>query len=247
MITIFQIESTTMSKKPNKNGLFLIKLAVLFVLMAPSLTLWAQSPFEKSVLDEINLARCQPKKYLSQVKEYEKFYNSKKNMLQFEDGSYFVFTEKNAASYKETLKFLKKSKKKEPLTWARQLASSAKDHQTDMGPKGQMGHTGSHGESLSARIEKYASWQTRIGENLSYGMKTPRLVVFQMLADDGLKSKAHRKNMLNGIFKKAGIACGYHKTYETSCVIDLAGDIGEKLEISSGSAQKVFPFVPSKK
>jgi uncharacterized protein YkwD len=46
--------------------------------------------------------------------------------------------------------------------------------------------------------------------------------VIGLLVDDGVASRGHRQNLLNPVFKYAGVGCGRHATYKEMCVIDLA-------------------------
>jgi uncharacterized protein YkwD len=44
-----------------------------------------------------------------------------------------------------------------------------------------------------------------------------------LLIDDGVSSRGHRKNLLNGAYHKIGVATGTHPEYGHLCVMDFAG------------------------
>jgi len=62
-----------------------------------------------------------------------------------------------------------------------------------------------------------------LSENVSFGWANGKDVVLQMIIDDGVPSRGHRKN-LYGNFKKVGVASGKHKVYNNFSVIDFFGE-----------------------
>jgi uncharacterized protein YkwD len=58
------------------------------------------------------------------------------------------------------------------------------------------------------------------GENIDYGA-TGLQVVIDLIVDDGVPSRGHRRNVLDPAFRAVGIAVGPHRTYGTMCVIDF--------------------------
>lgn len=115
-----------------------------------------------------------------------------------------------------------------PLLPSRALYLSAKDHAIDMGRTGNTGHNGTDGSSMSARINRYGSWGGGISENCSYGYSDPLGIVLQLLIDDGVPSRGHRKNILNGNSRFVGLSIQSHTRYRYNCVQDFAVDIKEK-------------------
>jgi uncharacterized protein YkwD len=64
------------------------------------------------------------------------------------------------------------------------------------------------------------SWT--LGENIAYGGATGRDIICMLLIDDGVPSRGHRDNIMNRAFTQAGVACGTHSRYRTSCTIGYA-------------------------
>ena len=50
-----------------------------------------------------------------------------------------------------------------------------------------------------------------MAENISFGMDTELDVIFQLLIDDGVESRGHRKNMFNKDLKVVGVGIAKHK------------------------------------
>jgi uncharacterized protein YkwD len=60
-----------------------------------------------------------------------------------------------------------------------------------------------------------------IGENIAYGPTSARGMVLQLIIDDGMPDRGHRKNFFTPGFTQAGVACADHPDYQTICVIDF--------------------------
>ena len=55
------------------------------------------------------------------------------------------------------------------------------------------------------------------------------LPTIKYLIDDGVKSRGHRKNIMNKDFKTTGVGfANKHKLYGCECVLDYAGEYTEK-------------------
>jgi uncharacterized protein YkwD len=76
---------------------------------------------------------------------------------------------------------------------------------------------------MQERIERHGTvLQGVIGENIAYGPSDPRRLVMQLIIDDGVPDRGHRKNLYNSKFNSAGVACGPHPDFGTMCVINFA-------------------------
>ncbi|AFZ16520.1 CAP domain-containing protein [Allocoleopsis franciscana] len=171
----------------------------------------------QAVLDEINQVRSNPSAYADLIERT-------RNSIRTQEGSSVI---------DETIQFLRLTPPKPPLTSSRGLTQAARDHVNDQRPKGSIGHDGSDGSNPGTRINRYGSFQTTWGENISYGMNKARSVVMQLLIDDGVPSRGHRKSIVDPDYRVAGVACGSHARYRTMCVIDYAGGYTERDSKSS--------------
>jgi uncharacterized protein YkwD len=100
---------------------------------------------------------------------------------------------------------------------------AARDHARDIGPKGIISHQGSSGSTLIERLKRYARQVDYAGEAISFGPDRAETVVAELVIDDGVPDRGHRKILLNGRFRYVGVACGPHRKFRTVCVIDFAG------------------------
>ncbi|MBW4490944.1 MAG: hypothetical protein KME12_24530 [Trichocoleus desertorum ATA4-8-CV12] len=51
--------------------------------------------------------------------------------------------------------------------------------------------------------------------------------VIQLLIDDGVKDRGHRKSILKPDYRMTGVACGSHAAYTTMCVMEYATEYKE--------------------
>lgn len=108
------------------------------------------------------------------------------------------------------------------------LWKAARDHAKDLGKWGKSGHVGTDGSNLSQRVNLYGTWKSGISENCSYGFNDPLAIILQLLIDDGVPSRGHRKNILAPGMRYIGTSIQLHAKYAFNCVQDFAVDIDEK-------------------
>ena len=158
------------------------------------------STLEKDVLLEINKARTDPRAYAAlYLLPYVKNGNA-------------------SAAMKECIIEMKNTKALNALQPGKGLALAAKEWVNVQGPGGGVGHD----MHTDPRIRKHWACSTW-GENISYGYDDARKIVIQLLEDDKVPSRGHRKIILSRAYTHVGIGCGPHKIYRFMCVQDFAG------------------------
>ncbi|MGH9884195.1 MAG: CAP domain-containing protein, partial [bacterium] len=101
---------------------------------------------------------------------------------------------------------------------------AARDLVADQSRTGGIGHTGSGGATTEIRINRHGKWGARYSENIAYAVfATGREVVVNLIVDDGVRDRGHRRNVFDQGAHVAGIACGPHPKFGAVCVIDQAG------------------------
>jgi uncharacterized protein YkwD len=157
------------------------------------------SDLEKDIILEMNLVRSDPRKYAE------------------------MYINPNLGAYaKECFEELMNSESRPVLFPKKGLSQAAKDHVADTGPKGIVDHDGTDGSTMSSRISRYGTWGIGASENISCGYNTAREIVLQLLIDDGVESRGHRRNIMNKNSRYVGVAAGLHAKYRYMCVQDFA-------------------------
>ena len=129
--------------------------------------------------------------------------------------------------YNELLKWTAQK----PLKPSKALSLAARDHGDDMGKTGEIGHVSSNGKSSTQRVLRYGVFKgayTGPWENCSYGFEDPLEIILQLLIDDDVPSRGHRKNIMEVEVNFIGTSIRPHKTYEYNCVMDFADAIADK-------------------
>jgi hypothetical protein len=179
------------------------------------------SKVEREVVLELNLLRSNPQKYAElYLKPFRQYYNGKNLEI---PGRITIITNEGIKPLDECISQLSKAQSAPELFPSQGMCKAARDHAEDQSKSGKTGHDGSDGSTLPDRLNRYGKWLTTIGENIDYGNGNAREIIIALLIDDGVSSRGHRKNLLNGAYHNIGVAVRSHPKYEYVCVMDYAG------------------------
>jgi len=181
---------------------------------------------EIGVLDEVNLARTKPTEYANYVEEHKK--NFKGFFVVVIDGRKNTRTVEGLKAVDEAIAFLKTAGPMPALSPSRALTLAARDHVKDLGLRGTTGHIGTDNSQPADRIRRYGTPKSVSGEDITFGSVSARSIVVQLIVDDGVAGRDHRKSLFEPDYRLAGIAIGPHKTYEQICVMDFADSVDQK-------------------
>ena len=135
---------------------------------------------------------------------------------------YIAFYELNSNHYVKTLySDLKKASPTVAFAMKQDLFDVAKKHLDDIGKNGIGGHTGSKRNTFEKRVAHLLNTYNGVSENIGLGFETPLDNVMGLLIDDGIKNVGHRKAILSKDYNCVGVALGFHKEYDTGCVMDF--------------------------
>ncbi|HVF51937.1 MAG TPA: CAP domain-containing protein [Pyrinomonadaceae bacterium] len=217
--------------------LVVISTAFLFSAQAQTKTALVSdnylSPFEREIFQEMNLARARPAEYAAHLEKLRPHF--KGNTYQ-PPGHAALVTEEGLAALEEAIRFLRAAPPLPPYSVSKGMCLGALEHVKSQGPTGETGHKGRDGSLCEQRVARYGSWETAIGENLSYGKDTARERLITLLIDDGVPNRGHRERIFSREYKVAGVSCGDHSQMGTMCVLTFAGGFSEKLAGGGGPA-----------
>lgn len=185
--------------------------------------LHAATELEQAVFEELNLARTNPAAYVKHLQAYRARFKDKIYSLPGSDS--LIRTKEGTSAIDEAIAVLQQQQPVARLQWAEWLAKSGKELIRQQGKGGNTGH-GEGAYGMEQRISRHGAWLVTIGENIAYGPYAAdrgREVIIQLIVDDGVPGRGHRKNIYTDVFRQAGVACGPHPKYDTGCVIDFSG------------------------
>jgi uncharacterized protein YkwD len=189
---------------------------------------------EKDVILEINKVKANPKKYAEEVIKpiLNTFVeNPWQNPLIRKKGDTWLVTKEGTPLINELIAELQTIEPMQILTPSMGMSHAAKDHTKDCASHNTTGHAGSDGGQFWDRVNRYGKinlFQAGGGECLSYGSNTGVDIVLQLLIDDGVQSRGHRKILLNPNASKIGVGFGEHPKYKYMCTLDIAFDYSEE-------------------
>ena len=179
----------------------------------------AEYPSERQILEELNFARTKPQAFVEELREYRSYFEGRIVYLPGDPAG--VYTNEGVAAVDEAIAFMKKQRPLPPLAPSVILARAADTHVREQGPEGRIGHASVDGSRAGQRVAQHGGGRF-VSETISYGPRTARDVVRQLIIDDGVADRGHRWIIFRPELRFAGVACGYHRRYDGMCVIDYS-------------------------
>src|SRR6218665_1913841 len=178
-------------------------LPILPLLLALSTP--AQPGIEGAVLAEINFARTRPRDYAETLRAYRKFFKGK--VVRYPGNPDGLRTSEGTRAVDEAIRFLERQAPLQPIAPADLLARAARDHVREQGPSGATGHYSADGGNPRTRVQKRGGGDY-VAEVITYGPPSAVEVVRQLIIDDAVPGRGHRKTLFAAEMAYAGIACG---------------------------------------
>ncbi len=167
---------------------------------------------------EVNEARTDPAAYARKARRLRSLIRGDRIER---PGEIAVVTEEGGAAVDEAIAFLDRQTPLPPLRTNPAIERAAADHAAEQSANGAVGHTGSDGSRPSERMRRYARWRAT-GEVIAYGPNRAEDVVLQLIIDDGVPDRGHRRILFSSAYTEAGAACAPHPVWRQVCVIDFA-------------------------
>jgi uncharacterized protein YkwD len=163
------------------------------------------SNLEREILSQINRSRTDPSGYANWLESMKKYFNGSSYTLPGENS---VRSNKGLEALNEAIAFLKTLKPLEALNISEELNNNANNR-------------------IALKTNPTNNNPISEDENITYGKQTAEAIVMQLIMDDGVADRHHRRNILNNNAKTTGIACGDNSTYKNMCVITLSNNNSE--------------------
>jgi uncharacterized protein YkwD len=182
---------------------------------------------EGEVFAALNRARTDPQGMAASIEELIRHYDGR--LFRRPSSPMAIQTNEGAAAAREAVSALRAQRPVGRLAPSPGLTRAARDHVDDQGRSGSTGHTGSDGSSVTDRVARYGAWEVSISENIDYSpVVHGGEIIENLLIDDGVSDRGHRRNIFEPSSTVVGIACGPHPRYAATCVIVQAGGFRPK-------------------
>lgn len=175
---------------------------------------------ERGLIEELNALRTDPAGYAKHLRTYRGYFQG--NVVWLPGAEAGLRTQEGVPAVDEAIRVLERTKPMGALTHAPGMSKAARDHVRDLARTGSVSHQGSDGSWPDGRLARYGTVIGTSGENLQFGAATARDVVINLVIDDGVPSRGHRKNMLEPAYRVVGVACERHPQYRVVCAQELA-------------------------
>jgi len=197
-----------------KSRFLLLLAALLPASAAPA----ARTGLEDEVLVQINFVRAHPDIFADRLASYRSFFRGVE--VHIPGNPVIMITREGVAAVDEAIVQLRAQSPLPPLQPSDLLSLAARDHALEQGPLGTTGHNSKDGSGPGIRVKRRGG-DIYVAETITYGSDTASDVVRQLIIDDGVKGRGHRRILLSTEYRYAGAGCGPHQRFGTMCVVDF--------------------------
>ena len=177
------------------------------------------SSLEREIVTELNFARQHPRRYAGRLREYRRYFRGK--IVHYPAKPEGLRTAEGVAAVDEAIAFLERQPPVPPLSPARLLAEAAGAHVAEQGPRGATGHFSKNGDDPRDRVRRRGGGDY-VAETITYGPPTAIEVLRQLIVDDDVPGRGHRRTVFAAEMRFVGVGCGPHRTYRVMCVAEFA-------------------------
>lgn len=174
--------------------------------------------FHARIAAEVNAARTDPQGYAGKLRTLRGWYRGDRIE---QPGEIAIVTREGVAAVDEAIAFLEAQPPLPALARSQPLDRAAAGHAADQARSGRTGHGGEDGLSPHERMRRFGRW-TATGEAIAYGPDTAEEMVIQLIVDDGVPDRGHRRILFSPAYSHIGVGCGPHPEWRRMCVLDFA-------------------------
>ncbi|WP_423603179.1 CAP domain-containing protein [Sphingomonas sp. MS122] len=187
-----------------------------FLLATPAA---ADSALEREIIAELNRARTDPRAYADRLAAYRRYFNGK--IVRYPGNPDGLRTAEGVTAVDEAIRVLRRQPPVRTVSAAALLTRAARDHVEEQGPRGVTGHPSANGDRVRQRLVRRGGGDY-VAEVITYGPPSAVEVVRQLIVDDNVPDRGHRRSVYAAQWAYAGAACGPHKRYKVMCVVTFA-------------------------
>ncbi|WP_428264133.1 CAP domain-containing protein [Haliangium sp.] len=177
------------------------------------------SALERGIVVETNRLRRDPRGYAAVLKRWRGYYDGPFLRL---PGQVALQTFEGVAAVDEAIAVARRTEAIPVLEVSAGLSRAARRHAEEIGRAGTIDHRGADGSGPFDRMRRHGEVFGMSGENIGTGHDVAAHMVVDLFVDDGVASRGHRDNLLEGRFRIVGVGCAPHRHYGTVCVFDFA-------------------------
>ena len=178
----------------------------------------ANAEVRADIVAELNAARTDPAAYARKARARRALFRGDRIER---PGETALLTREGPAAADEAIAFLEAQVPLPALRENPGLNRAAADHAGEQSRTGAVAHASADGSSPSDRMRRQGRWSAT-GEAIAYGPHRAEDVVLQLIVDDGVPDRGHRRILFNPVYELIGVACAPHPVWREVCVLDFA-------------------------